>query len=169
MVEDKIGSVIVVRRIQMTTTNHNQELLPQATSPAPALKALEGLIGSWKVKGREFGSEGKIYGQVSFEWMENGAFLIQKVDLNHNGFNIKGFEYIGYDEESQSVKSRFFDTTGNLYEYVWELDGDSLTIWGGYAGSAAVFRGAFSSDNNRYSGHWEWPGGGYESTMIRIS
>jgi hypothetical protein len=152
----------------MTITTHTQELQHQVLSPVPALRCLESLVGTWKVTGREFGSDGEITGQVSFEWSEDGTFLIQQVDLNHNGYNIKGFEYIGYDEESQSIKSRFFDTTGNLYEYVWELDGDSLTIWGGYAGSAAVFRGRFSSNHNRYSGRWDWPGGGYESNMTRI-
>jgi predicted SnoaL-like aldol condensation-catalyzing enzyme len=64
--------------------------------------------------------------------------------------------------------SHYFETIGNLFEYVWEVSDDTLTIWGGYVGSPAHFKGKFSADGNSNTGRWEWPGGGYESTMTRV-
>jgi hypothetical protein len=54
-------------------------------------------------------------------------------------------------------------------DYVYELDGDTLTIWGGEKGSPAYYRGTFSEDGNSATGAWVYPGGGYESTMTRIT
>jgi hypothetical protein len=58
---------------------------------------------------------------------------------------------------------------GNTLDYVYELEGDTLTIWGGEKGSPAYFRGTFSADGNSCAGAWVYPGGGgYESTMTRV-
>jgi hypothetical protein len=51
---------------------------------------------------------------------------------------------------------------------VYELEGDTLTIWGGEKGSPAYYVGKFSADGNTMTGAWEWPGGGYESTATRV-
>jgi hypothetical protein len=56
---------------------------------------------------------------------------------------------------------------GNTFEYVWEIDGGTLTIWGGYAGSQASFKGRFGDDGNMIAGAWKWPGGGYTATITR--
>ncbi len=73
------------------------------------------------------------------------------------------------EEPSRDIKSRFYDTSGNTFDYVYELDGDTLTIWGSEKGSPAYYRGRFSEDGNMNSGAWVYPGGGgYESTMNRV-
>jgi hypothetical protein len=52
---------------------------------------------------------------------------------------------------------------------VYELDGDTLTIWAGERGSPAYYKGTFSADGNSCAGAWVYPGGGgYESTMTRV-
>jgi hypothetical protein len=59
---------------------------------------------------------------------------------------------------------------GNTLDYVYELEGDTLTIWGGEKGSPAYFKGKFSDDGDTQSGEWVYPGGGgYESTMTRVT
>ena len=135
----------------------------QVHQPNLMLKTLERLVGTWNV------ADQKISGQVTFEWMGGGGFLIQHVDLVHDGHQIKGIEYIGYHNESKSLRSYYFDSTGYILEYEWEISGDTLTIWGGTKGSAAKFTGKFSVDGNSNAGAWEWPGGGYESTMTRAN
>jgi hypothetical protein len=139
----------------------------QPPAPNPALKKLDRLAGTWRVFGPE------IKGQVKFEWMEGGHFIVQSFDLNHAGHKAKGIEIIGYGRDwdgttSEECKSHLFDNDGNTFSYVWDLDGDSLTIWGGERGSPAYFKGTFSSDGNTLAGAWVWPGGGYESTMTRM-
>lgn len=53
-------------------------------------------------------------------------------------------------------------------DYVYELTGDTLTIWAGAKGSPAYYRGEFSADDQTLSGDWVYPdGGGYSSTMTR--
>lgn len=142
------------------------------TERNPDMSRFEVLIGSWKVSGRENGPEGEIHGQVRFEWFPGGHFLVQHVDLVHIGHVVNGIEYIGFGrdysgEAPEHCTSHLFDADGNHFTYVWELEGDALTIWGGEIGSPAYFKGTFSADGNTLSGGWVWPGGGYTSISTR--
>lgn len=135
--------------------------------PNPDLGGLTRLVGTWTVSG---GAEGT----ATYEWMEGGFFLIQRVDLVQYGQQIKGIEIIGHDQDfgaapGEDIKSCFYDSTGNTLRYVYEVEGDTLTIWGGEKGSPAYFKGTFSADGSTVDGAWVYPGGGgYESTMTRV-
>jgi len=151
-------------------TDHNDSQAEQEPpQPNPDLKTLDRLVGTWKVSGPD------IDGQVTFEWMEGGFFLMQHFDFVHGGHKVKGIEIIGHlqsfgEEPSQDIKSRIYDTMGNTFDYVYELEGDTLTIWGGEKGSPAYYQGQWSDDGNTNAGAWHYPGGGgYESTMTRIT
>jgi hypothetical protein len=139
----------------------------QAPEPNPDLRTLDRLVGTWNVAG---GAEG----QITYEWLEGGFFLVQHVDLEQDGQRLKGIEIIGHEkpfgaEPGPDLKSRYYDSMGNTLDYVYELEGDTLTIWGGERGSPAYFRGTFSADGNSCAGAWVYPGGGgYESTMTRV-
>jgi hypothetical protein len=144
----------------------NTQAAYQAAEPNPDLKTLDRLVGTWRVSGG-------VEGTVTYEWMEGGFFLVQHVDFDHDGHRIKGIEIIGHtrpfgEEPSADIKSRFYDTEGNTLDYLYEVEGDTLTIWGGERGSPAYYRGTFSPDGNSCSGRWVYPGGGgYESRMRR--
>jgi len=136
--------------------------------PNPDLRSLEKLIGTWK-------QSGGVEGTVTFEWMEGGFFLIQHVDLESDGQPIKGMEIIGHlrlfgEEPSKDIKSRFYSfLDGMTLDYVYEIVGDRLTIWGGERGSPAYYQGQFSKDGNTLTGGWVYPGGGgYEATSTRV-
>jgi hypothetical protein len=139
----------------------------QAPVPNPDLQPLDRLVGTWEVSG---GAQGT----VSYEWLEGGFFLVQHVDLEQYGMKLKGIEIIGHlqpfgEAPGEDIKSRYYDNMGNTLDYVYELEGDTLTIWGGEKGSPAYYRGAFSEDGNTLSGAWVYPGGGgYESTSVRV-
>ena len=47
------------------------------------------------------------------------------------------------------------------------MEGDLLTIRFGGTGSPARLQGRFRPDGRTNTGAWEWPGGGYASTMTR--
>lgn len=131
------------------------------------LQILDRLVGTWQISG---GAEGT----VTYEWMEGGHFLIQRVQLSQHGQEVKGIEIIGRmkpfgGEVSEEIYSRYYDTMGNTFDYVYELEGDMLVIWAGEKGSPAYFRGTFSPDGNSNTGAWTYPdGGGYETTMTRV-
>jgi hypothetical protein len=118
---------------------------------------------------------GDVRGRVTYEWMEGGFFLIQGVDLGHqDGQGITGIEVIGRErpfgaEPSEEVKSRFYSNTGDTLDYVYELEGDILTIWAGKRNSPAYYRGTFGDDSDTLTGVWHYPdGGGYEATYTRV-
>ena len=149
------------------TDNTSNQAPYQAAEPNPDLKSLDKLVGSWKVSG-------DAQGKVTYEWMEGGFFLMQHVDFEHDGHRIKGLEVIGHlrpfgEEPSEDIKSRFYDTMGNTLDYVYEIKGNTLRIWGGEKGSPAFFKGTFSADGNTCTGGWVYPGGGYEATMTRVN
>lgn len=135
--------------------------------PSPALKQLGRLVGTWDVSG---GAQGR----VRYEWMEGSFFLLQHVDFDHNGYKIKGLEVIGHlrpfgEEPSEDIKSRFYDSAGNTLDYVYELEDDTLIIWGGEKGSPAYYKARFSADGDTLTGGWVYPGGGgYETVTTRV-
>jgi hypothetical protein len=55
------------------------------------------------------------------------------------------------------------------HSVTYEIEGDTLTIWGGERGSPAYCRGTFAEDGKSATGAWVYPGGGYDSTMTRIT
>jgi hypothetical protein len=136
------------------------------TQPSEGVQALDRLVGTWTVTG---GAEGT----VRYEWMPGQHFLLQHVELTQYGQAITGLEVIGNlhpfgEPVGEDVVSRFYDTAGNTFDYVYELTGDKLTIWAGAKGSPAYFEGTFSPDGNTMTGEWVYPGGGgYSSTMTR--
>lgn len=136
-------------------------------APSPDLACLDRLVGTWSFSGETGGT-------TTYEWMEGGFFLLQRSRLEHGDHAVIGLEIIGhvkpFDEvPSPEIRSRFYDNEGNTLDYVYELEGDTLTIWGGEKGSPAYYRGRFSDDGDTLTGSWTWPGGGYSSTANRLS
>ena len=93
---------------------------------------------------------------------------MQRVELVTDGETTRGVEYIGLDSDSGRLQSHFFGSTGKILEYTYELVDDTLTIWFGGPDSPAKFVGEFNGDRTVNTGAWQWPGGGYESTMTRV-
>jgi hypothetical protein len=152
----------------MSDDNAYSQDQQQPPQPNPDLKSLDQLVGTWKVSGPD------IKGKVTFEWMEGGFFLIQHFDFVQGGHKVKGMEVIGHlqpfgEEPSKDIRSRIYDTMGNTFDYTYEVNDETLMIWGGERGSPAYYEGKWSDDGNINSGAWHYPGGGgYESTMTRV-
>ena len=97
----------------------------QAPKSNPDLERLNRLVGTWKITDPT--GKGELSGQVTYEWMEGGFFLIQRFDLVHYGRKVKGIEIIGHEqafgaEPGNDIKSRVYDTVGNTLDYVYEVD-----------------------------------------------
>jgi hypothetical protein len=109
------------------------------TKPNPDLTKLDRLVGTWKIAG---GAQG----QVTYEWMEGGFFLIQHVELEQYGQKTKGIEIIGHErpfgaEPSEDVTSRFYDSMGNTLDYVYEVRGHAHDL-GWREGLAGLLHGS---------------------------
>jgi len=144
------------------------QVLQEQVKPNPDLQSLDRLVGTWEISG---GAEGV----CSYEWMEGGFFLAQHVDLEQAGQKIKGLEIIGHthpfgEEPSEDIQSRFYSLLdGMTLDYVYELKGDTLTVWAGERGSPAYYEGRIGDDGDTVTGEWFIPGGGgYKSISTRI-
>ncbi|MBD2700195.1 hypothetical protein IC229_06085 [Spirosoma sp. BT702] len=131
------------------------------------MKTLEPLIGKWKLTGDD------LAGEVTFEWMEGGFFMIQRFDLVQAGRHEKGIEYTGFDEETQTLRSRLMQTNGSNFTYTYQIEGNEFWYWFGYKGSDNYSKSTFSADGNSYSGRWQWSlengeAGGYSYVATRI-
>jgi len=136
-------------------------------TPNPDLASLNRLVGTWDIGG-------DASGRVTYEWLPGGFFLLQHYCLTLFGHTVEGIEVIGHDqpfgqEPSKDIRSRAYDNSGSTLDYVYELEGDVLTIWGGQRGSQSYFSGTFSKDGNTNAGEWVYEGGGgYATTMTRV-
>lgn len=111
------------------------------------------------VEGCADGQEGEVF----------RGWLVQQVDLGAGDTSNRGVEYIGYDKETDSIRSHFFGGSGEILEYTYVLDGKVLTIYFGGPDSPAKFVGTFNDDFTHNTGAWAWPGGGYDSTMTKVT
>jgi hypothetical protein len=150
-----------------TTQNDPSAQTEQSEVPTrnPGLRALDKLVGTWKVSG-------EAAGQMTYEWMEGGFFLIARGDTEQGGKRTKHIEIIGYDHEAgaapaEVLTSRLYTDKGDTLSYTHEVDDDGVTSWFGAKGSPSVFKARWIEDNT-LTGAWEWPGGGYKLTMTRI-
>ncbi len=149
----------------MNENAYETELAP--AGPNPDMRGLDRLVGTWRISG-------EAQGEITYEWMEGGYFLIQRVDLTQSGLPNRGIEIIGHEQRfmeapSAEIKSRYYGSDGATFDYVYETDGDTLIIWGGEKGSPAYYKGTFSGDGDTLTGGWVYPGGGgYTALATRV-
>lgn len=141
------------------------DYITQARVPDDEVRALDRLVGTWR-------HSGDATGTISYRWMEGGFFLIQQGELDLFGHRNAFTEIIGRErpfggEPSADIKSRTYTSEGDTLDYVYEMDGDTLTIWGGERGGPSYYRGTFSPDGDTLKGAWTWPGGGYSVVSTR--
>ena len=137
---------------------------PAVPTPNPGLRPLNKLVGRWKVSG-------EANGELTYEWMEGGFFLIARGDTEQGGKRTRHMEIIGYDhnvgaEPAEVLTSRLYTSTGDTLSYTHEIDDQSVTSWFGPKGSPSFFKARWI-DGNTLSGGWEWPGGGYKLKLSR--
>ncbi len=147
--------------------NNNALVGKLPETPNPALRKLERLIGKWKITGDD------AHGETVFEWMEGGFFLIQRFEMKQGGSDIKGIEYTGFDEETETLRSRLMQTDGSRFTYTYEIEGDTFWYYFGDKGSDSYSLSKFSEDGNSYFGRWQWTEAdgksyGYEYTATRV-
>jgi hypothetical protein len=147
--------------------NNNYMAGNMPKTPNRALRKLDRLVGTWH-------ESGGYKGTSVYEWMEGGFFFIHHFDgITPFGRHVKGIEYVGFDEDTQTLRSHLIGIDGSNFTHTWEIEDDTWTIWFGERASDNFYQAKFSNDGNAATGRWQWPEeggetGGYEVTARRV-
>jgi hypothetical protein len=154
----------------METIERPSETRSKAATPDPALKRLDRLVGSWRMKGRPLGSnEDSITGTTKFQWLHGAGgksfFLQQDMDMNYDGKPIKSHELIGYDQKTEAFASNVYSNMApDPWPYEWDVRGDEIHISIRKPPMDATFTGRFAPDGRSFSGGWR-PNPGADQTV----
>lgn len=127
--------------------------------PHPGLRALEPLIGDWEVEpvvaGRSLGA-----GRTRFEWIESGAFLVQRSDAEvpewAENSPLPTTCIVGLDEETGGFTMLYADSRSVSRVYQMTLADGRWTIWRDAPGFNQRYIGTLSADGRTISGAWEF-------------
>lgn len=90
----------------------NKPIGHEAIKPNPALKPFEVLVGEWKTEGTHPYLPGKTFhGRSSFEWVEGGAFLMMRSEIDEPEIP-SGMSIIGSDDATGECFMLYFDERG---------------------------------------------------------
>jgi len=153
---------------------NNENAQPmQMSTPDPALKRLEKLVGTWSIKGRTLDSQDdNISGRVTIEWLPGGFFLQQLGEMEFMGSKIHSLEIVGYDPSTKAFFSNVYSNMAGVpAPYEWDVQGNVVTHWT----EESKYTGILSEDGNILSGGWRPEEGkegsenvAYDATMTRV-
>lgn len=137
---------------------------PEA-SRSPVLARLDPLVGEWGMKAT-VGERETARGRASFEWIEDGAFLVHRADaeppteetpaawVEHSPFPTTTI--IGLDDSSETFCYAYSDARGVSRLYDMTLNDGVWKIWG-QSGAEFFqrFTGTVSEDGNAITARWE--------------
>ena len=124
-----------------------------AQTPHPAIAHLAPLVGGWRVApvGVEIEEEGAP--QVSFEWLEGGAFLLNRWQ-SPDPFP-SGVAVIGCDDSTGRCAMHYFDDRAVARLYEMSLSDGVWKQWREAPGFSQRFTGTFSDDGDTIHAAWE--------------
>src|SRR4051812_20759486 len=90
----------------------NQHSREEASGPNPALEPFSVLIGSWNTTGTHgLVPDNVLHGHTSFEWLENGAFLLMRSEIDDPRFP-SAIAIFGSDDAEAKYYMLIFDERG---------------------------------------------------------
>ena len=114
----------------------------------PKLKPFSALVGEWLTIGTHPLMPGTIlHGHVSFEWIEDGAFLLMHSEVEEEGIP-SSITVFGCDDSSEVVSMLYFDERGVSRIYQTTLNGNIWKFWRNAPGFSQRATGTFADDHN---------------------
>lgn len=99
----------------------------RAAIPNPALQPFSRLIGEWKTTGKHPLVPTKTFhGRATFEWMEGGAFIIMRTEMDDRVIPA-GIAIFGSDDAEKSYFMIYFDERGVSRKYDVTIQGNTWT------------------------------------------
>jgi hypothetical protein len=131
---------------------------PTASGPSfrnPALAPLEALVGDW-VAEAVFPDDppGAVRGRVSFAWLEGGAFLMMRSEVEEGG-PPASTSVIGRDDATDGYTMLYFDERGVSRIYEMGFGDGVWTLRRNNPGFSQRFTGTFDAAGTKITASWE--------------
>ncbi len=105
----------------------SQHPMQEASIPNPLLEPLGVLIGDWSTTGTHpMIPNTTLHGRARFEWLENGAYLLWRSEIDEPGVP-SGLAIFGSDDSSDKYSMLYFDERGvsrvfeaTLQDNIWK-------------------------------------------------
>ena len=143
----------------MTSDNVNE-----AAKPNPKLAPLSVLVGNWITSGTHpMVPDKTFHGRTSFEWIEGGAFLLMRSQVDEPDIP-SGIAIFGTDDTTGECSMLYFDERGVSRRYEVSVANSVWRWWRSAPGMSQRFTGTISPDRrtivsrgelSRDGAHWE--------------
>lgn len=133
-------------------THQSMQTAPGAN---PALQPFGILVGTWNTTGTHFlVPDTVLHGRTSFEWLENGAFLLMRSEIHDSRFP-KGIAIIGSDDAVDEYSMLIFDARGVSRRYEVSLHDNIWKWWRNAPGFFQRYQGTIVDNGNTIVGKGE--------------
>ncbi len=133
----------------------NRPSMQKASIPNPALKPFGVLIGNWQTTGtHRLVPDTLLHGHTSFEWLENGAFLLTRSEIDDPRFP-SGLAIIGSDDSTAECCMLYFDERGVSRKFQVTLHDGIWKTWRNAPGFSQRFTGTIKEGGTTMLGLWE--------------
>jgi hypothetical protein len=131
----------------------------------PALKPFELLVGEWQILGSHpYMPDTELHGCVSFKWIEGGAFLLLRSEIDHPKFPA-GIEIFGSDDKAGTYYMLHFDQRGVSRKYDVSVTKKQLKWWRGDPNFSQRFTMDIEKDRLVSYGEMSRDGGEWETDL----
>jgi hypothetical protein len=124
----------------------------------PALERLGIFVGEWNIEitSMSFRTDPAAVeqGRSTFDWLDGGAFLIQRSEISATDFP-RSVAILAPDDAAETYGMLYSDSRGVSRIYQMTLSRGTWTLWRNFPGFSQRFRGAFSEDHNTINARWE--------------
>jgi hypothetical protein len=132
-----------------------KNIAQKAAIQNPALDPLKVLIGEWTAVGTHPLVPGTtLHGRSSFNWMEGGAFLLWRSEIDKEGFP-DGIAIIGSDDATGEYVMLYFDERNVSRKYEVSIRDNVLKWWRTTPEFSQRYTWTFAEDGNTIIGKGE--------------
>ncbi|MGH2505496.1 MAG: hypothetical protein ACRDID_23540 [Ktedonobacterales bacterium] len=118
----------------------------RASIPNPALQPLAFLVGRWTTEGSHpLVPDVTLHGRASFEWVENGAFLLMHSEVDHASFP-HGLAMFGSDDAQKRLSMLHFDERGTSRVQNVSMENYVMKCWRDQPGFSQRYTYTIASD-----------------------
>ncbi len=133
----------------------SQHSMQKASIQNPALKSFGVLIGNWNTTGtHRLVPDTILHGRTSFEWLENGAFLMERSEIDDPRFP-SGIAVLGSDDSAEEYFMLYFDERGVSRKFQVTLRDNIWKAWRNAPGFSQRFTRTIVEGGNTIIGKSE--------------